>query len=56
MFNILLHYPRVLARHRQGRAIPHPSRRSKGPPAIPCYAQPVNFWSSPSASTSRPIG
>jgi hypothetical protein len=61
MFNILFQYPRLLARHRQAPSAQAGSDTSPIAPikerrAIPCYARPANFWSSPSASTSRPIG
>jgi hypothetical protein len=60
MFNLLFHYPRVLARHRQGPSAQARERYLtialiKGPPAIPCCARPVNFWSSHSGSISRLI-
>ena len=60
MFNTLFHYPRVLAviakvpRRRPGSDT-SPIAPIKGPLAVRCYARPVNFWSSHSASTSRLI-
>ena len=49
MFNILFHYPRVLARHAKARRRRPGSDTSpivpiKGPPMIPCYVRPANFW------------